>query len=326
MAKHREKGAARQAKETGRGHELITKAIYEALLKQDSPKQWEIKHNTQLVGLTTTHQIDVYWRFRVADLEHFVIVEVKKEKEPAKQGDLMLFRDKLNDVPGQPKGLFVTQAGYQKGALNIARSSGITALVLREIDRTDRRSSATLNTFSVGMLSVRPDIIALESTFLIPTLDNLHLTIDSQWAEQHPEAWPLTKTHEKQTYHGVQFVDARGNERTSLQKLVQGRLHEFRDGGQTQLNCAFSEPTYLTGMALVNKAGVSVDNVKVLRISATVNIEKRTTISPLFSESTATYILKNAIENNTRYMLIAAHGTELQAHVSLPVSLKNPRF
>jgi hypothetical protein len=255
-------------------------------------------------------------RFRVADLEHFVIVQVKKEKGRAKQGHLMLFRDVLNDIPGQPKGIFVTQAGYQKGALKIARSSGITALILREVDRTDRRSPMTLN-ISIGIVSLRYDIIALESVFLVPTLDDLHFTIDSQWAEQHPEAWPLTTTHEKQIYHGVKFVDGGGNVRTSLQKLVQDRLREFRDGGQTQLSCEFSEPTYLTGVELVNKAGVSINNVKVLRITATVNIDKTTTISPFFTQSAATYIIKNAIENNTRYVLIAAQGTELQAHVSV---------
>src|SRR5262249_23387193 len=154
-----------------------------------------------------------------------------------------------------PKGIFVTQAGYQKGALKVARSSGITSVILSKLDRTDRRLSTTLNTFSVGIMSLRPDIIALESTYFIPHLDELHFAIDPQWAEQHPEAWPLT-IQERQTYHGVQFVDGDGNVRTSLQRLVQDRLHEFRDGGQTQLNCTFSEPTYLTGMELMNKAGM----------------------------------------------------------------------
>ena len=83
--------APRAAKDTWRTHELVTKAIYEALLKQSNPEQWDIKHDTKLVGLKTCHQIDVYWKFRVADFEHFVIVQVKKKKERVKQGDLLLF-------------------------------------------------------------------------------------------------------------------------------------------------------------------------------------------------------------------------------------------
>jgi hypothetical protein len=315
MTKHRAKNAARQVEETWQGHELITKAIYEALLKQDNPQQWEIKHNIQLDGRTTKHQIDVYWRFRVADLDHFVIVQVKKEKGRAKQGDLMLFRDVLNDIPGQPKGIFVTQAGYQKGALKVARSSGITSVILSKVDRPDRRPSTILNTFSVGLLSIRLDKIAMELTFLIPHLDKLNFVIDSQWAEQHPEVWSLIQ--ERQTYHGVQFVDGDGNVRTSLERLVQDRLKEFRDGGQTQLTCTFSEPTYLAGIELMNKAGMSVRTVKLLEITATLNIEKRITISPLFAESSATYILKNVIESNTRYVLVDVGETEPRAHVSL---------
>jgi len=88
---HREVDMAKtkRAKDTWRGHELITKAIFEALLKQSNPEQWEITHNTKVVGLTATHQIDVFWRFRVADLEHIVIVQVKKEKGRTKTQALM---------------------------------------------------------------------------------------------------------------------------------------------------------------------------------------------------------------------------------------------
>jgi hypothetical protein len=48
-----------------RRHELISKAIFEALLKQDNAENLEVKHDFSLRGVKTAYQIDVFWKFRM---------------------------------------------------------------------------------------------------------------------------------------------------------------------------------------------------------------------------------------------------------------------
>jgi hypothetical protein len=53
-------------------------------------------------------------------LDHSVIVQVKKKKGRAKKGDLLLFHSVVLDIPGSVE-VFVSEQGYQKGALEVAR-------------------------------------------------------------------------------------------------------------------------------------------------------------------------------------------------------------
>ena len=94
--------AAKRSRPAWRRHELVSKAIFEALLKQSNAENLEIKHNVCIKGLKTCHQIDVFWKFRMGGLDHTVIVQVKKKKERAKKGELLLFNSVLLDIPGQP--------------------------------------------------------------------------------------------------------------------------------------------------------------------------------------------------------------------------------
>jgi hypothetical protein len=41
----------------------------------------------------------------------------------------------LLDIPGQPRGVFVSEHGYQKGALEVAQASGAEAFEIKEISR-----------------------------------------------------------------------------------------------------------------------------------------------------------------------------------------------
>jgi hypothetical protein len=95
--------AAKRSRPAWSRHELVSKAIFEALLKQSNAENLDVKHNVCIKGLKTCHQIDVFWKFRTGGVDHTVIVEVKKKKERAKKGELMLFHSVLLDIPGQPR-------------------------------------------------------------------------------------------------------------------------------------------------------------------------------------------------------------------------------
>jgi hypothetical protein len=76
----------------------------------------------------------------------------------------------------------------------------------------------------------------------------------------------------------------------------------------------------MSGTELLSQDGipiVSVDNLKILRLTANLDIVKTTITRPLFSSKAVTYLFRNAIENDHRYVLVAEHGSDLVAQVSV---------
>jgi hypothetical protein len=135
--------------------------------------------------------------------------------------------------------------------------------------------------------------------------------------EQHYPARRPLAPKPGQAWDAAKFVDSSGNERTSILALVKDLLIKFKNAGRAQLDVTFPEPTYLTGIELVDSAGVTVDNPKICKIAATVDVVKTTTIFPMFSHSTTTYLFKNAIENDHRYALVFENGPGPKAQVLL---------
>ena len=312
------KMATRPARTTWKGHELVTKAIFEALLKQDNiPNlEMEIKHNVTIPGLKTTHQIDVYWKFRVGGIDHIVIVQVKKERARAKQGDLLLFCAVLNDIPGQPMGIFVCQNGYQKGAAHVARTQGIATFEIREVSRNAPRPGVTMTDLAIATMHFRPDTISLEMAIFEPTLNSINVVVDELWFARHPAGWVGFPTIVGLFAEGV-FLDGDGNVRTTMRTLVKTRMREFGQEGQTSLEAEFPDPTYLSGVTLADEGATSLPKLKVLSLAAILDVTKTTRITPLFTSAAATYLFKNAVENDHRYVLITENGADFAAHLSL---------
>lgn len=69
-------------------------------------------------------QFDVVVRFKRGPLSYFVLVEVKNKKRKATAEDLDAFVTKARDQNAN-KAVFVTAAGFQSGALEVAHRHGI---------------------------------------------------------------------------------------------------------------------------------------------------------------------------------------------------------
>ena len=216
---------AKRSRPAWRHHELVSKAIFEALLKQSNAENLEVKHNVCVKGKKTCHQIDVFWKFRMGGVDHTVIVQVKKKKERAKKGELLLFYSVLLDIPGQPRGIFVSEHGYQKGALEVASAAGIPAYEIREVNREAPRGRIAMTNLSIATLTRKADQVAYEWAILAPTITDVRMTLDALWLAQHPEARPDRNI--TGIFGQARFVDGEGNERTSMQKLVQDRIREL---------------------------------------------------------------------------------------------------
>ena len=106
---------AKKKKNTGVPYEKLVQGIFQAIHDQEEVTTITVEQNKTLQGKISTHQIDVYWKFQKGGIEHEVIVQAKDWRSAVKQGNLFHFKCVLDDLPNQPRGVFVTRTGYQQG-------------------------------------------------------------------------------------------------------------------------------------------------------------------------------------------------------------------
>lgn len=156
-------------KNTGIPYEKVTKTIFEKALTRDDVKNLTIEHDAHIQGdKLGEHQIDVYWRFTVAGIEHQVCVQCKDWKQNVPPGAVFTFAGVLADIPGQPRGIMIARTGFQKGAKDIAERSGIVLYTLREPE-TDIDWEGLIREINI------------EITPLIPQFGPFTIKFDEEW-------------------------------------------------------------------------------------------------------------------------------------------------
>ena len=154
-------------KNTGKTYEELVQEIYQAILDYENQdagyKRIEVQHNVELQGKTgNMHQIDVYWSFILGGIEYKTLVEVKDWKSPVKKEQLHSFKSVLDDIPGSPRGCYVSKSGFQKGAEVVARHHGIKLMKIEEEELSLRMVLASVVTYYEGV----------------------ELAVDENWVEQ----------------------------------------------------------------------------------------------------------------------------------------------
>ena len=123
-------------KNTGVPYERLVQGIFQAIHDQEEVNNLTVERDKTLQGKISTHQIDVYWQFEKGGITYETIVQAKDwQTNPVKQGDLFHFKCILDDLPGQPRGVFVTRTGYQQGAKHFAAAQGIILYELDELPK-----------------------------------------------------------------------------------------------------------------------------------------------------------------------------------------------
>ena len=112
--------------------EKLAKLMFESMMREEAGKTLSVQHNAVIMGKSTSHQIDVLWKFQIGDVDYTGLVQCKNWSRPIPQGEILKFKEILNDVPCQPRGIFVSRSGYQQGALEVAQNAGLELYVLRE--------------------------------------------------------------------------------------------------------------------------------------------------------------------------------------------------
>jgi hypothetical protein len=305
-------------KETGRDYEIIVKAIYEALLQSSEVKNLRIEHDVILQGTKTNHRIDVYWEFSIADQIYRTIVEVKKHKGRAKQKDLMAFDTLLKDVPGQPRGIFITKSGYQSGAIRFAENSGISLMHLIKVPE-DADYTLKMTAGSWCLFQVISERLVMRMTVRGPKLANPKLSVCEEWLIQQGgdfRAKLFDRMMAAKFYmHEVIFSDESRNNKLRLWDVVQDRLKTVHSGF-FPIRLEFEEPTFVHGLRY-GENNIAMEGVKITKFEVMMAVEETTMERPLFSEPFSVFLLKKAVEDNGRYVLIEKKSADIRAIVRL---------
>jgi restriction system protein len=93
---------------------------------------WQVQHLDPVEGVDGRYVIDVTVRFRLLGADFLMLFECKRHASAVKREDVQVLNDKLRST-GAHKGVVVAASGFQRGALEYARTHGIACV--RLVDR-----------------------------------------------------------------------------------------------------------------------------------------------------------------------------------------------
>jgi hypothetical protein len=160
----------------GKPYEILVQGIFQAIHDQEEVATLIVERNKTLQGKTTPHQIDVYWKFEKGAIAYEAIVQAKDWLSRVKLGQLLEFKGVLDDLPGQPRGIFVTRSGYQRGAREFAAAHGI---ILYGLDEPPKPPNTTIT--ALGWIKFEVEL----RSFTLPAKNP---EIDPVWSAQNPAA------------------------------------------------------------------------------------------------------------------------------------------
>lgn len=141
-------------KNTGKPYEALTQRVFERLLAQAGNICANVERDVVLAGKGTSHQIDVTFQFVVGPVRYRTIVQCKDWASAVKQEQVLAFREVLDDIPGQPRGIIVSRSGFQQGARKFAQHHGIELYELRE--PRDEDWSGLFRTINIKLMVQSP--------------------------------------------------------------------------------------------------------------------------------------------------------------------------
>jgi hypothetical protein len=252
-----------------REYELLIRAIFQQLADQDYVPNILVEHNVTKQGRTTEHQIDVYWKFKLAGIIHQVVVQAKNWATPVDQGEVLKFEAVLRDLPGQPRGIMVTASGYQKGALEVATAHGIKLYELNE-EAQSRIELTYTGWIELNMKGYRqtasgkPFAFVVEHEIVTPEFSNLTFKADAAWHRDNGRAIPSTS--ELQLHpHEIEFYDAEQHFLRSLRDIysdLAGLINSRGESNATE-TYLFDAPTFMKVPSTSSLIKVTVFSVEV---------------------------------------------------------------
>ena len=267
---------------SGKRYELLVQEIFHVLLNQNEVENIGVRHDVTLQGKTTTHQVDVYWEFEKGGIRYRTVVQAKDWATPVVQGELLKFKSVLDDLPQQPRGVFVTRTGYQDGARKYAQAHGITLYELSEESKEPEQPNEPNVTATVGdwvrfSSEVRafenrvddkgkfPTAMRVSTTVFHPRCSNVTLDIDKAWLDKNASTRDIDISNLRfgpRLLPEVTLYDDQQRPISNLEAILRQELEVIRKENVTEKKVvhAFEHPTFL-GPETTNRTFIKVNKV-----------------------------------------------------------------
>ncbi len=152
-------------------YEIFTQEIYQSLIDAQGIDTIKVEQDIKIEGRSgQKHQIDVFWEYKIAGINHRVAIECKNYNKVVSVGKVRDFFGVLSDI-GNINGIMVTKEGYQKGSKEFAKHYGINLKELREPKEEDWKGR--IKSIVVNMVMVAPNI---KSRFI---------AVDEEWVKRN---------------------------------------------------------------------------------------------------------------------------------------------
>jgi hypothetical protein len=180
-------------------YELLVHDIHAALVSNDCVENVNVLHNVKIKGRSgATHQIDVYWEFKVAGVKYKTCIECKHYSRRIQKSHVASLIAILDDI-GNATGIFATTVGYQSGAVLLAKERGVRLVTVNHLLKS----------------------INITSNFIIPDTSILDIKYDTEQAKQlliknNLDSFSLTNRWNLKTA----FYDIDGNPKISLREFI----------------------------------------------------------------------------------------------------------
>lgn len=266
---------------SGTPYEVLTQWIFQSILDQDTVNTIDVQHDVSLQSKTVSHQIDVYWKFEIGGIVYESVIQAKGWNSRVDQGKLIEFKGVLDDLPGQPRGIFVTRAGYQSGALDFANAHGIVLFELEQISSKEDPIQFTATT--LGYVHVSFEAVSLVvngvkkpgQTFKItgityePEFKGANIVVDPTAIPNNLEVRALPRIEAPP--NEIELCDSEGRKISNMLKVYKEIVTTLPRGqcAPTKVEHVFTDPTYVrwqvTGSPLI----------KVQSVTATLSVSEK---------------------------------------------------
>jgi hypothetical protein len=218
-------------KNTGIEYEKLIQTIFSQMQGQDLVKTINIQQDIIIQGKTIKHQVDVYWEFEVGGITYKTIVQAKDWNSKVKQEQLLSFAQVLADIPGQPRGIFVTKTGYQKGAKEFAQQNNICLYELREPTEKDWEGRMRNLEFNI--------------TLSIPHIDKVILMINKDWIEKNGDFIKDTQDLSSLFPLEMPLYDENNVTITTISEIIKKYITTRKTETQKNIHHIFNNPTFI---------------------------------------------------------------------------------
>ncbi len=110
---------------TAKEFELFCLETLKAYAERENLKNFIIKHNQKLKSEDGIYQIDVFAEYTAFGTKNIILVECKKYSNSIKRDIVVNLYAKLQSL-GAQKGIIISTAGFQSGAVQYAEKHGIS--------------------------------------------------------------------------------------------------------------------------------------------------------------------------------------------------------